>query len=104
MDLLNDEILDDLHEGVEALRVLAQTRSIPLSNQAILTLQRLENSVPVARQEFRLWKQTLAQSALKAAQKTDEAIHKHPWFFALSALSLGFLIGLILFDSEERKE
>ena len=99
MNHLDDEMFDDLHEGVEALREVAHSQSIPFSKKAVATLQRLESTVPFARTELRLWKQKLADGAVQAAHKTDEVVHEHPWLFTLSALGLGVLTGLVLSSS-----
>ncbi len=98
-----DEMFDDLHEGVEALRSIADNKSHPLSERAVQSLQRLENAMPIARDRFRAWKERLTTQAVKAAEKTNEAAHEHPWIFTLSALGLGLLAGLVLADSEEDK-
>ena len=96
MNPADDEMFDDLHQGVEALRTVVETQSMPLSKRAVATLQRLENTMPAARIELRLWKQKLTRGAVKVAQKTDIVIHEYPWFFMFSALGLGLLAGLVL--------
>ena len=100
---LDGEIFDDLHSGVSALHDIAQSRSGALSQKAVETLQRLENAVPTARGKFLQWKQRLKGNAVKAAQKTDQAVHDYPWIFTLSALALGVLAGLAISSSEEEE-
>ena len=95
----DDEMFDDLHQGVEALRGIATTRTVPFSQKAVASLQRLENTVPVVRNHFHVLKNRLTDSAMIAAQRTDRALHKHPWVFTLSALGLGLLTGLVLMSS-----
>ena len=99
---LNEEMFDDLHEGVEALRAAAKTNSIPLSEKAAESLERLEKTVPMIRSRFRLWKEHFTDQATKAAKQTNEAVHKYPWAFTLGALGAGLLVGLSLFGSEEK--
>lgn len=89
----DDGMLDDLHEGVEALRSLSRESSHPLSEKAVVTMQRLEQAVPAAKQQARRWRHLLKEKALAAAQRTDDAVHRHPWLSTLGALGLGFLAG-----------
>ena len=95
-DLLDDGILDDLHEGVEALRTVSRSQSNPLSPAAVATIQRLEAAVPIARQQVRQWRQRIKEKALRAAKKTDAVAHEYPWIFTLTALGLGVLTGFLV--------
>jgi ElaB/YqjD/DUF883 family membrane-anchored ribosome-binding protein len=99
----NDEMLDDLHSGVEALRSVANTNSISLSEKAVKSLKRLESSVPVAQKKFQNFKERVKEQAVKAAQQTDEAAHNHPWKFTLGALGVGLIVGLLLSGSDDDK-
>jgi ElaB/YqjD/DUF883 family membrane-anchored ribosome-binding protein len=92
----DDEMFDDLHQGVDALRTVAQTRSSSLSDKAVETLQRLEAAVPAARDRFNEWKSVIADKAVSAAKSTDRAAHEHPWYFTLGALGLGLLTGMLV--------
>ena len=92
----DDEMFDDLHEGVESLRAVARAHFIPLSEKAAESVQRLKHAVPHLREELHVWKQRLKDSALMAAQKTDVAVHEHPWFFTIGALGVGLLVGAVL--------
>ena len=96
-----DEMFDDLHEGVEALREIADNRSISFSEKAVQSLRRLEDTMPAARNRFYAWKERLTDQAVKAAESTNEAVHEHPWIFTLSALGLGLLAGLAFASSKE---
>ena len=100
---LDNEIFDDLHSGVSALHDIAQSQSGALSQKAVETLQRLESAVPMARSKFLEWKQRLKGNAVKAAQKTDQAVRNHPWIFTLGALALGVLAGLAISSSQEEE-
>lgn len=104
MDHHDDEMLDDIHEGVTALRAVVLHQAMPLSEKATVTLQRLEKSVPIARNRLRLLKQKIAEGALKAARKTDKAMHAYPWFFTLSALGAGLVAGWLLAGSGDKAE
>ncbi len=99
----DDEIFDDLHAGVTALHEMTQSRSVALSPKAVETLERLENSVATTRGKFLQWKQRLKGNAVKAAQKTDQAVHDHPWIFTIGALALGLLAGLAISSSDEEE-
>ena len=90
------EVFDDLHIGIEALRKASTSRSIPLTEKAKETLQRLEDKVPAAKEQLREWKLRIKDQAVRAAKKTDEVIHEYPWHFTLGALGLGVLAGLAI--------
>lgn len=98
----DDEIFDDLHSGVSALRDLADSRTVSLSSKAAETLGRLENTMPSVQGRFRHWKQLIKDNAAIAAEKTDQIVHHYPWMFTLGALALGVLTGLALSDSGEK--
>ncbi len=100
----DDELFDDLHEGVEALRSISKTSSIVMSEKAVESLRRLESTVPAARNRLRKWKEKLKDEAMMAAQHTDQAAHKYPWIFTLSGLGLGFLAGLVLTSSDNHDD
>jgi len=100
---LDDEIFDDLHSGVTALHNIAQSESGALSKRAVETLQRLENAVPATRGRLLQWKQRMKNSAVKVAQKTDRAVHDHPWIFTLGALVIGALVGLAISGSDDEE-
>ena len=100
----DDELFDDLHEGVEALRTAAQENNLVLSERASQSLQRLKTSVPAIRHRTREWKDRLRTQAVKAAQKTDQAAHRHPWAFALGALGLGILAGFAIADTPSESD
>ena len=100
----DDEMFDDLHEGVEALRSVIRTRSIPLSPKAAETSQRLENTVPTARNQFNAWKISLKKQAVTAAQKTDRMIHDHPYSSLLGAFAFGMLVGWTLANTDEAED
>ncbi len=95
-DIPDDGMLDDLHEGVAALRDISLSTSTPLSQAAVATIQRLETSMPVARQKVRQWKQRIKDKALRAANKTDQVAHEYPWIFTLSALGIGLISGFVI--------
>lgn len=99
----DDEIFDDLHSGVTALHDMAQSESGALSRRAVETLQRLESTVPATRGRLLQWKQRVKDSAVKVAQKTDRAVHDHPWICTLSALAIGVLAGLAISGSDDEE-
>jgi ElaB/YqjD/DUF883 family membrane-anchored ribosome-binding protein len=101
MNHSEDEMLDDLHVGVEALKSVARNQAIPLSSRAMESISRLESSVPVAQSRFRLWKTKVKEKAVLAAQHTDKAAHNNPWAFTLGALGVGFLVGLLMSGSDK---
>ncbi len=100
----DDEMFDDLHQGVEALRTIAKNKSIPLSEKASESLFRLQTNVPIARDKFRAFKERLKDQTLQAARKTDQVAHQNPWSFTLGALGLGLLAGLLLSDGNEEED
>jgi ElaB/YqjD/DUF883 family membrane-anchored ribosome-binding protein len=99
-----DEMFDDLHSGVTALQDLIREESVPLTPKAAETIQRLETTVPTARERLRHWKEILKVKATHAAEKTDRVIHDYPWFFTLGALTLGVLAGMSLSGSREDED
>ncbi|MBI4025479.1 MAG: hypothetical protein HY360_10900 [Verrucomicrobia bacterium] len=99
MNHSDDEMFDDLHAGVEALRALT-----PLSPKAAELADRIEHTVPIAKNKFRAWKERLKGQAVWAAQKTDQVVRDHPWISTLSALGLGVLAGMALSSSLEEDE
>lgn len=101
MNQPDDEMFDDIHQGVEALRSLTVNATNSLSERATESLERLETAVPRARQRLQVWKQLIAANAAKAVNKTDEAAHRHPWLFIVSALGLGVLTGMVLRGGDE---
>jgi len=100
----DEEMFDDLHEGVHALRTISRTKSSALTEKAVETLHRLETTVPAARDQLRAWKEQLKNRAMKAAQKTDQAAHEHPWIFTLSALGFGLLAGMVIAHSMDEED
>lgn len=104
MNKSHEEMFDDLHQGVETLREMAQTTSLPLSQKATESLQRLEATVPIARSRFRLWSKNLRDQAIKAAQTTNEIARQHPWIVTLSGLGLGFLFGLLASNCIDKED
>lgn len=96
---MDDEIFDDLHVGVVALREAAGAN--PLSEKAFETLARLEKEVPTLRESFANVRRRLKDDALKVAQKTDETVREHPWVFTLTALGLGILTGITISGREK---
>ena len=103
MNHTDDEMFDDLHQGVFALRKVVESENVFLTPKAAETLKHIEIMMPVAKSHFRSWKETVKTSAVKAARKTDEVAREHPWAFTLGALGLGLLTGILLSncDSEE---
>jgi ElaB/YqjD/DUF883 family membrane-anchored ribosome-binding protein len=100
MNHSDDQVFDDLHQGVFALRKVVESEDISLSKKAVETLERLETAVPAARNQWEALKQSIKSKALQAAKKTDQIAKEYPWTFALSALGLGLLTGLLLSNSD----
>jgi len=98
----DDEMFDDLHKGVDALREVAQSKSVVLTTKAKQSLERLENNVPVVRARIRVWNR-LTDGATKAAIKTNRAAHSYPWVFTLGALAIGLIAGIALQSSDNEK-
>jgi len=92
----DEEMFDDLHQGVEALKEIATTQTIPLSKKAVESIQRLENAVPLVRNRFAALKEKITTHAVQAAKKTDTVVREHPWVFTLSALGVGLLAGVAM--------
>jgi len=99
----DEEMFDDLHQGVEALKEAASTQTIPLSQKAVESIQRLENAVPMVRSRFVALKKRIADQALRAAKKTNTAVREHPWLFTLSALGMGLLAGVAITSGENEE-
>ena len=104
MSPADDELFDDLHEGVEALRQTVKAQAIPLSQKAAESIQRLQASVPAAKTRLHAWKEIVKEKAIVAARQTDRAAHQYPWIFTLSALGVGLLTGLLIASAEPREE
>ncbi len=100
----DEEMFDDLHEGVRALRTISKTKSSALTERAVETLHRLETTMPAARDQLRVWKEQLKNQAVKAVQKTNQVAHEHPWIFTLSALGFGLLVGITIAHSADEKD
>ncbi len=97
-------MFDDLHEGVEALKEVVTGQSVPLSQKAVESIQRLENAMPLVRSRYAALKKQIADGAVRAAKKTDLAVREHPWLFALSALGMGLLVGAAVTSSSDEDE
>jgi ElaB/YqjD/DUF883 family membrane-anchored ribosome-binding protein len=96
----DEEMFDDIHLGVEALRSAAKSSATSLTPRVMETIQRLETSVPAARSHWNTWKRRITHRALQAAQKTDVAIRDSPWAFAVGALALGVVAGWLISGSD----
>jgi ElaB/YqjD/DUF883 family membrane-anchored ribosome-binding protein len=96
----DEEMFDDLHSGVEALRRATENTAIPLTQKAVQSIIRLEANMPVARSNFKRWK----ERAVKVAKSTDKVAHANPWTFTLGALGLGIVAGLLLLDGKEKED
>jgi ElaB/YqjD/DUF883 family membrane-anchored ribosome-binding protein len=101
MEHPEDEMLDDLHVGVEALKSIARNNTIPLSERALESLNRLDINVPAAQSRFRLWKEKVRDKAVRAAKQTNEAAHNNPWTFTVGAFGVGLLIALLMSGSDD---
>jgi ElaB/YqjD/DUF883 family membrane-anchored ribosome-binding protein len=99
MSQSDDEMFDDLHQGVFALRKVVESEDISLSQKATETLNHLEKAMPVAKSRLRAWKDTLKTRAVQAAKTTDKVAREYPWTFTLGALGLGLLAGILLSNS-----
>lgn len=100
MEHPDDEMFDDLHQGVFALRKVVESNDLSLSQEAAETLNRLEAVMPQAKTRWDELKSSIKDRAVQAAKKTDAAAKEHPWMFTFSALGLGLLAGLLLAGSD----
>ncbi len=91
----DEEMFDDIHEGVAALRTAAGTHS-NLSAKVQETFRKLEQNVPLARSSVRELKNRVKNKAIAAARKTDQAVQENPWVFSLGAFTAGILSGWLI--------
>lgn len=102
--LPDEEIFDDIHEGIQALREASGPHDSSMTARARETIRKLEVKIPVARAQARKIKNRLKEKTLAAAYHTHKTVQDNPWVSSLSAFVFGILAGYLVMRCVQEDE
>ena len=98
-----EQIIDDLHEGVRELGNSTTDTSTRLGEKAISAIRRIEQAIPTVKEHVSGWKTQVNNHVRDTGKQLEEYIQEKPWTVVGAAVGVGLLIGLLFSGHDDRE-